>query len=51
MHYILLRKTTQYLNDIGNNVELNNLIYDKMEFCIKLLSNAIKKISKPFYIG
>ena len=29
-HYILQRKTTQYLNDVGNksSVELNNLIYD-----------------------
>ena len=31
-HYILQRKTTQYLNDVGNksSVELNNLIYDKL---------------------
>ena len=30
--YILQRKTTQFLNDVGNksSVELNNLIYDKL---------------------
>ena len=32
LHYIFQRKTTQYLNDVGNksSVELNNLIYDKL---------------------
>ena len=31
-NYILQRKTTQFLNDVGNksSVELNNLIYDKL---------------------
>ena len=31
-NYILQRKSTQFLNDVGNksSVELNNLIYDKM---------------------
>ena len=32
LHYVFQRKTTQYLNDVGNksSVELNNLIYDKL---------------------
>ena len=32
MNYILQRKSTQFLNDVGNksSVELNNLIYDKL---------------------
>ncbi len=32
MNYIFQRKTTQFLNDVGNksSVELNNLIYDKL---------------------
>ena len=32
MNYLFQRKTTQYLNDVGNksSVELNNLIYDKL---------------------
>ena len=32
LNYIFQRKTTQYLNDVGNksSVELNNLIYDKL---------------------
>ena len=32
MNYLFQRKTTQYLNDVGNKsiVELNNLIYDKL---------------------
>ena len=32
LNYILQRKTTQFLNDVGNksSVELNNLIYDKL---------------------
>ena len=32
MNYLFQRKTTQFLNDVGNksSVELNNLIYDKM---------------------
>ena len=32
LHYVFQRKTTQFLNDVGNksSVELNNLIYDKL---------------------
>ena len=32
LNYILQRKSTQFLNDVGNksSVELNNLIYDKL---------------------
>ena len=32
LHYVFQRKTTQFLNNVGNksSVELNNLIYDKL---------------------